>query len=75
MWSYNFLCIVLGGVRMSLYMLQNCVYGWGVSMCRSGGFGSMVIVCRSCNVQSGVGGRCRYVLHVSIDGLIVTISA
>ena len=44
-------------------------------MCLSGGLGNVVIVCKSRNVQSGVGGRCRYVLHVSMDGLIVTMSA
>jgi hypothetical protein len=44
-------------------------------MCLFGGLDSVVIVSRSCNVQSGVGGSCRYVLHVSMDGLIVTISA
>ena len=37
---------------MSLYMLRNCVYGCGMSMCRYGGLGGVVIVSSSCDVQS-----------------------
>ena len=43
---------MLGGLIVSLYMLQNCVYGCGVSMCRSGGLGSFVIFSSICDVQS-----------------------
>jgi hypothetical protein len=67
--------MVLGGVIMSLYMLRNCVYGCGVYICLSGGFVSVDIVSSSWDVQSCGGGSCRYVLHISMDGLIVVINA
>ena len=46
-----------------------------VAMCRSGGLGKVAIISKSCNVQSVIGACCRVVLHVSTDGLIVTIRA
>ena len=60
---------------MSLYMLRNCVYGCGVFMCLSGGFVNLVILSSSCDVHSCVGCCCRYVLHVIVEGLIVTTIA
>ena len=56
-------------------MLQNCVYGCGVSMCLSSGLGSFVIFSSICDVQSCIGCCCRYVLHTMIEGLIITIIA
>ena len=56
-------------------MLRNCVYGCGVFICLSGGFVRFVIVSSSWDVQSCGGGSCKYELHISRDGLIVTISA
>ena len=54
-------------------MLQNCVYGCGVFMYRFGGLGSFVIFPSICDVQSYIGCCCRYVLHATVEGLIVTI--
>ena len=45
------------------------------SMCLSGGLGSCVILSKIFDVQSCEGWCCRYVLHATIEGLIVTIIA
>ena len=63
------------GVIISLYMLQNYVYRCGVSMCLYDGLGSFVIFSSICDVQLCMGSCWRYVLHVSMDGLIVTTIA
>ena len=66
---------MLAGLIVSLNMLQNCVYGCGVSMCRSGGLDSLVIFSDICDVQLCIGCCCRYKLHATVEGLIVTIIA
>jgi hypothetical protein len=60
---------------MSLYALQNFVYGCGIATCRSGGLGNCVILAKSCDVQSCSGWCWRYVLHSTGEGLIVTTIA
>jgi hypothetical protein len=60
---------------MSLFVCRNCVYGCGVMICLSGGFGSEAIHSRTIVVQSGSGVCVNIWLHVSITGLIVVISA
>lgn len=60
---------------MLLYMFRNCVYGCGVPMCGSGGLDNVAIFSSSCDVQSGIDGYCRYVLHIVVEGLIVTTNA
>lgn len=63
------------GVILSLCVLRNCVYGCGVSIWRSSGLGSLVIFSSSCDVQSCVGCCCKYVLHATMEGLIVATVA
>ena len=63
------------GVIVSLYMLQNCVYGCGISMCLYGGLGSFVIFSSICDVHPCIGCCCKYVLHATVEGLIITIIA
>ena len=54
---------------------MNCVYGWIVRICLSGGFCSKAIFSRSIVVQFGFGVCVSMWLHVLISGLIVTIRA
>lgn len=49
-WSYNLLCIIFEGDILSQYVLWNFVYGCGVSMWRSGGFGSLANLSNVCKV-------------------------
>jgi hypothetical protein len=56
-------------------VLQNFVYGCGISMCLSGGLGRCVILSKILDVQACEGWCWRYVLHATIEGLIVTIIA
>ena len=60
---------------MFWFVCRKCVYGCGVIMCHSGGFGSEAIFSKTIVVQSGVGVCVSIWLHVSNTGLIVVISA
>jgi len=42
-------------------------------MCLSGGLGRVAIFSKSWDVHSCKGWCCRYVLHASMDGLMVTM--
>jgi hypothetical protein len=73
--SWMSLCKVSGGfIRFWLFSV-NSMYGCLVKMCLSGGFCSKVIFSSKRVVQSGFGVCVRSWLHVSLSGLIVTISA
>ena len=72
--SYDFYELYMG-VILSLCVLRNCVYGCEVSIWRFGGLGSFVIFSSSCDVQSCVGCCCKYVLHATMEGLIVATVA
>ena len=60
---------------MFWFVCRNCVYGCIDVMCLSGGFGSDAIRINTFVVQSGTEGCISMWLHVSINGLIVVISA
>ena len=67
--------MVLGGFIISWFVCRKYVYGCGVVMCLSGGFGSEAIFSKTIVVQSGFGVLVSIWLHVSNTGLIVIISA
>lgn len=63
------------GMILSMFVLKNNSCGCGIFMWRYGEFGNLVILSSSLEVQSEIFCCFRYVLHASMEGLIVITSA